>query len=198
MRGTNPLSIDSIASRYTSSAAAARSEIAAAEMTVSQSCPNRMSLDGQASDSSAEERRRSASISDAVSCRRYELRTVATEPGAGPRHFALHPSGSFAFVIHELGNSMTPYRLDADGALTPGTTVSTLPGDFNGQNSGAHVEVSPDGRFLYGSNRGHDSIVVFSIGEDGGLTLVEHEPTRGRTPRDFEMDPAGDIVIGCD
>jgi 6-phosphogluconolactonase len=121
---------------------------------------------------------------------------VASPQGAGPRHFALHPSGAFAFVLNELGSSMTPFQLADDGTLSAGTTVSTLPPDFNGQNSGAHVEVSPDGRFVYGSNRGHDSIAVFAIDEgSGALTLVEHEPTLGDTPRDFEMDPEGDVLI---
>lgn len=122
--------------------------------------------------------------------------SVTAPQGAGPRHFALHPSGSFAFVINELGSSLTPFRVDPSGTLTAGTTVSSLPANFNGQNSGAHVEVSPDGNYVYGSNRGHDSIAVFSVAPDTGeLTLVEHEPTRGRSPRDFELDPQGDVLI---
>jgi 6-phosphogluconolactonase len=121
---------------------------------------------------------------------------VDTSPGAGPRHFALHPSGSLALVINELDSTLTARPLASDGTLAEGTTVSTLPADFNGQNSGAHVEVSPDGRFAYGSNRGHDSIAVFAVdAASGALTLVEHEPSGGATPRDFEMDPEGDVLI---
>jgi 6-phosphogluconolactonase len=119
---------------------------------------------------------------------------VASADGAGPRHIVRHPSEPFAFVINELDSSITTYGVGSDGTLSALETVSTLPGDFQGQNSGAHVEISPDGRFLYGSNRGHDSIAVFAVTE-GTLTLVEHEPTGGATPRDFEMDPEGEVLV---
>lgn len=113
----------------------------------------------------------------------------------GPRHIAVRDDGKFAYVINELGNSVTQFSL-ADGILTKGATVSSLPDDFNGQSTGAHIELSPDGRFVYASNRGHDSIVAFEAdGVTGALTLLEHEPAGGRTPRDFEMDPAGDVLI---
>jgi 6-phosphogluconolactonase len=120
---------------------------------------------------------------------------VPSDQGAGPRHIAVRADGKLAFVINELGSSMTPYTI-ADGILTKGTSVSSLPADFNGQSTGGHVELSPDGRFVYGSNRGHDSIVVFEAdASNGALTLLEHEATRGQTPRDFEVDPAGDVLI---
>lgn len=121
---------------------------------------------------------------------------VASAAGAGPRHIAVHPSGKLAFVVNEQSSTLTPYQLSADGKLTAGSSISTLPLDFNGESKGAHVELSPDGRFVYASNRGHDSIAVFSVDQStGSLTLVEHESTRGRTPRDFDVDPNGDVLI---
>ncbi|HWP09015.1 MAG TPA: lactonase family protein, partial [Polyangiaceae bacterium] len=116
--------------------------------------------------------------------------------GAGPRHIAIHPNGKLAFVINELDSTMTPYALATNGTLTRGMSVSTLPSSFNGMNTGAHVELSPDGKFAYGSNRGHDSIVVFSIDQtSGALTLVQHQPSGGKTPRDFDMDPYGRFIV---
>lgn len=122
---------------------------------------------------------------------------ASTPVGAGPRHIAIHPTFELAFVINEVDSTVTPFQLSAQGTLTPGTTVSTLPtGGFAGENTGAHIEVSPDGRFVYASNRGHDSIVVYAVEQSSGaLTLVEHEPTRGLTPRDFDVDPNGEILI---
>jgi 6-phosphogluconolactonase len=122
--------------------------------------------------------------------------SVMTANGAGPRHIALHPNGSLAFVINELDDTMTPYALSTGGALTAGTPVSTLPAGFSGQNTGAHVEITPDGRFVYGSNRGHDSIVAFAADQTtGALTLIEHEPCGGSTPRDFDLDPLGTFIV---
>jgi 6-phosphogluconolactonase len=122
--------------------------------------------------------------------------SVATAANAGPRHIAIHPSRQYAFVINELDSTMTAYRIDANGTLAAIETESLLPPSFNGQNTGAHVEVSPDGTLLFGSNRGHDSIVVYSIdAASGALTLVEHEATRGQTPRDFDVDPAGQYLV---
>jgi 6-phosphogluconolactonase len=122
--------------------------------------------------------------------------SVGSAADAGPRHVAVHPTRDFAFVINELDSTMTAYSVGASGALTPIETESTLPSGFNGQNTGAHVEVSPDGTLLFGSNRGHDSIVVYSIDQGtGALTVVEHEPTRGDTPRDFDVDPAGRYLV---
>jgi 6-phosphogluconolactonase len=122
--------------------------------------------------------------------------SVATAANAGPRHIAIHPGRPYAFVINELDSTMTAYRIETNGTLAPIETESLLPSGFNGQNTGAHVEVSPDGRLLFGSNRGHDSIVVYSIdASSGALTLVEHEATRGATPRDFDVDPAGQYLV---
>lgn len=123
--------------------------------------------------------------------------SVSAAGGSGPRHIAVHPNGQLAFVMNELDSTMTPYQLSETGTLTAGTTVSTRAGG-GGQNSGAHVELSPDGGFVYGSNRGDDDIVVFSADQiTGELSLLEHESTRGRTPRDFEVDPAGRVLIAA-
>lgn len=123
---------------------------------------------------------------------------VATASGAGPRHLAFHPSAPFAYVINELDDSMTAYAFDTiAGTLSPIQTLSTLPGGTGGgNNTCAEVVVSPDGRFLYGSNRGHDSIVVFSIdGQSGMMTLVDHAQTDIDTPRSFAVDPTGQILL---
>ena len=115
------------------------------------------------------------------------------EPGAGPRHIAFHPNGRFAYVISEMKSSVTAFSYDASkGALQSLQTISTLPKDFKGESSTAEIEVHPSGKFLYGSNRGHDSIAVFAIDAGKGtLKLLQHSPTQGRTPRNFAIDPTG-------
>ncbi len=120
-------------------------------------------------------------------------------PGAGPRHFAFHPDRRHAYVINELASTFTAFTYDeASGTLAEIQTVSTLPDGFDGTSYCADVHVSPSGGFLYGSNRGHDSIVIFAIdGETGKLTYVDHEPTRGETPRNFAIDPTGDFLLGA-
>jgi 6-phosphogluconolactonase len=124
--------------------------------------------------------------------------SVKTASGAGPRHIALHPNGTLAFVIDELDSKMVPYALAANGTLTAGTAVSTLPAGFSGKNTGAHVELSPDGHFVFGSNRGHDSIVSFAADQStGALTLVGHQPSGGKSPRDFDVDPYGEFLIAA-
>ncbi len=120
--------------------------------------------------------------------------SVATAPGAGPRHLALHPGGRFAYLIAETASTMTAYALDA-GTLSPLQTLSTLPAGFTGSNTGAHVRVHPNGRFVYGSNRGHDSIVVFALAADGTMTLVGHTLTGGTTPRDFTLTEDGRFLL---
>jgi 6-phosphogluconolactonase len=123
--------------------------------------------------------------------------TVA--PGSGPRHFAFHPRGRNAYVINEMTSTVTAFRYDAGrGRLTELHTISTLPQGFTGNNSTAEVQVHPSGRFLYGSNRGHDSIAIFSIDSDTGrLTQVGHQPTGGRTPRNFGIDPTGVYLLAA-
>lgn len=126
---------------------------------------------------------------------------AAAEPGAGPRHFAFHPGGRFAYVINELHCTVTVYRVDeATGGLTAIQTITTLPAGTSVQPgySTAEVQVHPSGRFLYGSNRGHDSVAVFAIDQETGrLTPVEHEPTGGSTPRHFGIDPAGAFLLAA-
>ena len=122
---------------------------------------------------------------------------VKTDAGAGPRHFAFHPSGRFAYAINELHSTVSAYRFSPNhGLFAALQTVSTLPEQFRGGNSTAHVEVHPTGRFLYGSNRGQNSIAVFAIDQDSGrLSFVERELTQGRTPRNFGVDPSGRYLI---
>ncbi len=115
------------------------------------------------------------------------------DAGAGPRHFAFHPGGKFAYVISEMQSSVTAFAYDGRaGAFRSLQTVSTLPKGFAGRNDDAEIEVHPSGKFLYASNRGHDSIAVFAIDESkGALTLLEHVTTGGKEPRSFEIDPTG-------
>jgi 6-phosphogluconolactonase len=124
---------------------------------------------------------------------------AAVKPGAGPRHLAFHPGGRFAYVINELDSTITVFTYaPARGALTAIQTVPTLPADFTGDNTCADVHVSPSGKFLYGSNRGHDSLVVFAIeGRTGKLRHVQHEPTGGKTPRNFAIDPSGRFLLAA-
>ncbi len=113
-------------------------------------------------------------------------------PGSGPRHFAFSPNGKLAFVINEMASTLTSLSFDASrGALSEIQTVSTLPADFKGESSTAQVCVHPNGKFVYGSNRGDDSIVVFSVSPEGKLGWVERVSTQGRTPRNFNIDPSG-------
>ncbi len=119
------------------------------------------------------------------------------DPGAGPRHLAFHPNGKFAYVVNELQSSITAFSYEAScGKLHKLTTVSTLPKGFSGSNDTAEIKVHPSGKFLFASNRGHDSIAVFSIdSHTGTLTLVDHFPSQGKTPRNFEIDPAGKLLF---
>ena len=119
---------------------------------------------------------------------------IVTARGAGPRQLCLHPTGKFVYQINELNSTMTAYRFD-HGALTELETVSSLPVGFEGDNTGADVQVTPSGKFLYGSNRGHDSLVIFSIHTDGTLQLVGHQSTRGKNPRSFAISPNGEFLL---
>ena len=118
---------------------------------------------------------------------------LTAESGSGPRHFAFAPNGRHLYVINELGSTASVYAYDSQQQhFQYVQTVSTLPPDFIGENSCAHIAVSADGRFVYGSNRGHESIVIWAVDEEhGALTLVGHESTRGQTPRNFAIDPSG-------
>ncbi len=124
---------------------------------------------------------------------------AALKPGAGPRHLAFHPTGPFVYVINELDSTMTAFAWDAPrGWLQPLQTASTLPPDFQGKNTCADVHLSPSGRFLYGSNRGHDSIAVFAVSEsDATFSMIGHEPTQGKCPRNFAIDPTGAWLLAA-
>jgi 6-phosphogluconolactonase len=117
--------------------------------------------------------------------------------GAGPRHLTFHPGGKFAYVINELQATVTAFAHDqAKGTLQELQTVPTLPADFKGADTSADIHVSPNGRFLYCSNRGHDSIAAFKIGPgNGGLSFIAHESTGGKTPRNFAIDPTGAFLL---
>jgi 6-phosphogluconolactonase len=122
---------------------------------------------------------------------------VATKPGAGPRHLTFHPNGKHAFVINELNSTLTAYSYDASkGSLTEIQTVSTLPQGFSGENYCADIHISPDGKFIYGSNRGHDSIVVLGFDQSNGkLTYIQNVSTGGKWPRNFALDPSGKFLL---
>ena len=122
-----------------------------------------------------------------------------TQPGGGPRHLSFHPSGKFAYVNLEMTSKVTVFTHNAKtGILTEVQTVSTLPKDFTGNNSTAEIRVHPTGKFVYCSNRGHDSIAVFAIDEKSGkLTFIEHEPSGGKTPRNFCIDPSGAYLLAA-
>ena len=119
------------------------------------------------------------------------------KPGSGPRHLVFHPSGRFVFLINELAATLTVFAYDPKpGTLKELQTVSTLPEAFAGGRSGAELQVHPSGKFVYGSNRGHDSIAVFSLDpKSGRLTLVQHQSTQGKTPRHFALDPSGQWLL---
>ncbi len=122
-----------------------------------------------------------------------------TAPGAGPRHVAFHPSGRFGYVVDELDSTIMGFAYEErTGALTRLETVPTLPPDYNGVSHCADIHFGPDGRFLYASNRGHDSIVVYAADPRTGLLeWVEHESTLGETPRNFAIDPSGRFLLAA-
>ncbi|MEX0647376.1 MAG: lactonase family protein [Balneolaceae bacterium] len=122
---------------------------------------------------------------------------VENTPGAGPRHFAIHPDGNFAYSAEELSSTVAVFSVDQNtGALEEIQRISMLPEDFEGNNSAADIHLSPDGRFLYASNRGHDSLVIYRVDANtGNLTLTGHEPTRGGHPRNFMMDQRGEYIL---
>lgn len=124
---------------------------------------------------------------------------VKIAPGSGPRHFAAHPTLPLAWSLNELLSTITTLNYDAtQGVLTPSTTVSTLPAGHSGNNSTAEIFVHPNGRYLYASNRGHDSIAGFAIDQKSGeLTLLQHQPIDGKTPRSFALDPSGRWLLAA-
>ena len=124
---------------------------------------------------------------------------VSFKPGAGPRHFDFHPGMKYAYVINELDSTIVAFTYDRPkGNLNAIQTISTLPAGLSADNTGAEIQVHPSGRFLYGSNRGHDSIAIYTIDERSGtLTHVANEPTGGQTPRHFALDPSGTFLLAA-
>jgi 6-phosphogluconolactonase len=122
---------------------------------------------------------------------------IALKPGAGPRLVAFHPTGRFAYLINELDSTVAALSYDGGhGTFDELQIVPALPEGFHGASTCADVQVSPSGAFLYGSNRGHDSLVVYSIDQTSGrLTCVGHEPTQGEAPRGFGIDPTGSFLL---
>jgi 6-phosphogluconolactonase len=126
-----------------------------------------------------------------------EPAAMVSPPGGGPRHMAFSPDEKHAYVINELTNTVSVAEFDAaEGALTPIQEIATLPDDFPEPNTTSEIEVHPNGNFVYGSNRGHDSIVVYQRDpQTGRLTLLQHAPCGGRTPRHFKIDPSGKWLV---
>ncbi|MGI6418606.1 MAG: lactonase family protein [Thermoguttaceae bacterium] len=119
-----------------------------------------------------------------------------TSPGAGPRHLTFHPNGKYLYAINELGNSVTLFDYDPrSGALRERQTISTLPQEFEGKSYCADLKITPNGRFLYGTNRGHDSIAAYRIGDDGRLTLAGIEPSLGKGPQNLAISPRGELLL---
>lgn len=118
------------------------------------------------------------------------------QPGSGPRHVTFHPNGKRVYVINELKNTVTFFDYTADSStLTERQTISTLPADFTGKSYCADLKITPDGRFLYGTNRGHDSIAVYRIADDGRLTLITIQPSLGKGPQNLLITPDGHWLL---
>ena len=124
---------------------------------------------------------------------------ASVKPGAGPRHLVFRPDGKFAYVINELNSTITAFSYNPDtGALTEVQTESTLPPYYDGKNSGAEIDIHPSGKWLYVSNRGHESVVLFDIDKDKGtLTYTEEQGTGGKKPRHFGIQPNAKHLVVC-
>jgi 6-phosphogluconolactonase len=128
-----------------------------------------------------------------------ELPFASVQPGSGPRHIAFHPNGNFAYVINEMASTITIFSYDQEhGILGKIEEASLLPKDFIGENTGAEVAVHPTGNFVYASNRGDNSIIVFKCDPvTGRLAFIERDATWGKTPRNFEIDPSGSFLLAA-
>jgi 6-phosphogluconolactonase len=124
---------------------------------------------------------------------------IRLTPGFGPRHLAFSADAKFAYLLYEMGSSVTVFSYDsAKGALTPVQTISTLPANFKGEDNSAEIEIDRTGRFLYASNRGDDSITVFKIDpHQGTLTKIQTASTKGKDPRNFAIDPTGKYLLAA-
>jgi 6-phosphogluconolactonase len=129
----------------------------------------------------------------------HDVPWVALPPGAGPRHLAFHPGGDHVYCINERNSTLTAFAYEpGQGVLREIQTLSTLPEGFVGPNTCADIHIDPAGRFVYGSNRGHDSIAIFAV--DTGTGTLEprgHTATAGRTPRNFAIDPTGAFLLAA-
>jgi 6-phosphogluconolactonase len=136
---------------------------------------------------------------DTVNGKLFAHSEAVLPQGAGPRHLDFHPNGKYIYLINELNSTMTVFTYNTEtGTINERQTLSTLPEGFKGANSCAEVWVHPSGKYVYGSNRGHDSICIFSVDEGTGrLRLMGHEPTRGKTPRYFGLDPTGRFLLAA-
>jgi 6-phosphogluconolactonase len=125
--------------------------------------------------------------------------TATVRPGAGIRHLAFHPNGRAIYAISELDSTITAFTWDsAHGTIKEFQTISTIPSDFTGLKSGAAIRIHPSGKFAYASNRGHNSIAMYSVDSNSGkLTSIGYESTRGKTPRDFNIDPSGQYLLAA-
>lgn len=123
--------------------------------------------------------------------------SVATEPGAGPRHIDVHPNGKYAYLMEEMTGAVSVYKIESDGYISLLQNISGLPRDFDGAVGSADIHVSPDGKFLYCSNRGESNTIgIFSINQSNGqLVWIDHQSTLGKTPRNFNLDPTGNFLL---
>ena len=122
--------------------------------------------------------------------------SVSVEPGSGPRHLTFHPNGKSVYLINELKNTVTYFDYEPQsGKLTTQQTISTLPADFDGVTHTADVKITPNGKFLYGTNRGHDSIACYRIGDDGMLRMIKIQPSMGKGPQNLLVTPDGQWLI---
>ncbi len=125
-----------------------------------------------------------------------EVARLEVAPGTGPRHLVFHPTLDIAYIFGELSSDVVVVSYDADtGKFEILQTISTIPADHTSFNGGAAIRISSDGKFVYASNRGHDSLAIFETDTDGKLTLVNYTPTEGETPRDFNLDPSEKYII---
>ena len=120
-------------------------------------------------------------------------------PASGPRHVVVHPNGKWVYTVNELASTVTRFDYDAKRkTLSRAETVTTLPGDYYGSNTTAEIATTPDGRYLYASNRGHDSLACFAIDKKNGrLKSIGHVSTRGKTPRNFAIEPSGRYLLAA-
>jgi 6-phosphogluconolactonase len=133
-------------------------------------------------------------LGELIPCPNQDIQVAS---GSGPRHLVFHPNGRFAYLVNELNSSLVTYLFEPEaGRLQEVQVVPTLPEGFPGANLPADVHVAASGKFVYASNRGHDSLVIYQVDEGSGhLTCLGHEPTGGKYPRNFAIDPTGTFLL---